>query len=45
MTFGDNWSNFEKSPQNRSAGHTTVKGSEGLKIAKTANFANSYAFW
>ena len=45
MTFGDNWSNFEKSPQNKSAGLTTVKGPDRLKIAKTVNFANSYAFW
>ena len=34
MTFGDNWSNFEKSPQNMSAGHTTVKGQARQKRAR-----------
>ena len=43
-TFGDNWSNFEKSPQNRSAGLTTVKGPDRLKIAKNGKFCQLLRF-
>ena len=44
MTSEDNWSNFEKSPQNGTADHTTVKAPKRLKTGNNSKFYHLHGF-